>query len=187
MTTSRIPLLTADEATQAANDTGILELKASINLYRGLLRHPDITRRVSDLMDTLTNQTTIEPRLRELMVMRIGWANGGLYEWSQHWQLGPFFGAEEHEMLAVRDWESHDHWSPLDRAALRATDEFVADGRLSDETWRECVAQFPTPESQLELVATIAAWKMMSDVCKTLAMPLEDGVEPWAPDGVGPR
>jgi hypothetical protein len=38
----------------------------------------------------------------------------------------------------------------------------------------------------VELVTAIAAWRMIATVVRSLALPLEDGVASWPPDGQTP-
>lgn len=181
-----MPLLPVDEATKVAAEVDIIELKAHSSLYRILLHQPQVAKRLNDLIDTLMTDAGLDARLRELIIMRIGWTNGGVYEWTQHWRIAKGFGVEERELLATRDWEANDHWSPADRAALLATDETLADGVISAATWQACEAEFPTAAARLELVATIGSWKMMSEMLQSLEVPLEDGIAPWPPDGTAP-
>lgn len=187
MTTSRPALLPAEEAAHAAASADIDDRKAQTSLYRALLNQPHLAKRVSDLIDTLMMDTVLDPRLRELIVMRLAWSKGCVYTWTQHWRIAPIFGVEEEHLLAVRDWEDHNHWSSADRAALLATDETLSDGVISPDTWDHCIAAFPTAAERLELVLAIGSWKMMSEVLQTLMVPLEDGVVPWPPDGLGPN
>ena len=37
-----------------------------------------------------------------------------------------------------------------------------------------------------ELVAAIGNWRMFSALLRSLDVPLEDGVDPWPPDGIAP-
>lgn len=186
MNAPRVPLLPVEEAKEAAAKVGIAELKAGLSLYRLLLRQPLIAKRINDMMETLSTESQFDARLRELIIMRIGWSNGGVYEWSLHWLIARQVGVAEADLRAVRDWEAHDHWSATDLAILRATDETLVDGVISQETWDECARLFPAERERLELVATIGAWKMISEVLKSLAVPLEEGIAPWPPDGVSP-
>ena len=186
MTTPRIPLLSSEEAKQVGQEAGIFELKAGLSIYRILLRQPQLAKRLSDLTDVFAAESEIDARLRELIIMRIGWSQGGVYEWAQHWRIALLLGVEERDLLAVRDWEAHDHWSPLDRAAFRATDETLEKGVISRETWDECTKHFATDRERIELVATIGCWKMLSELLRSLEVPLDDGVEPWPPDGAAP-
>jgi alkylhydroperoxidase family enzyme len=56
--------------------------------------------------------------------MRIAWATGSEYEWTQHWSIAQErFGVGRKELLALRDWRSSDRFGPAERAVLEATDE----------------------------------------------------------------
>ena len=187
MSEERISLLPLGDALTAADSLGIVELKAQSSVYRALLHRPTYAKAVTAVVDALMSDDALDARLRELVVMRIGWVNGGVNEWSQHWHIAQIFGVDETELVAVREWEAHDHWSPADRTALRATDEFVTTGTISNETWGDCAISFPTDGQRLALVATIASWTMMSQLVQCLEVPLDDGLEPWPPDGRSPR
>ena len=186
MSTPRVLPLSIAEAIEAAALVGIDEAKAGFSIYRVLLREPQYAKRVNDMAEMLMTDSQLDPRLRELIIMRIGWTKKGVYEWTQHWWIAGQLGVEERDLLAVRDWESHDHWSPVDRAVLRATDETLERGTISQPTWEGCAEHFPTDRERIDLVATIGNWKMMSEVLTTLAVPLEEGFAPWPPDGVVP-
>lgn len=187
MATPRLPLLSTEEASQAAAEVDLIGPKAQSSLYRVLLHHPQLAKRISDLIDTLMVDAALDARLRELVVMRIAWTSGCVYTWTQHWRIAQGFGVDQQDLLTVRNWPDHDHWSPAERAALQATDERLARGVVSPETWDRCIDAFPTPAEQLELVTAIGSWTMMSEILRGLAVPLEDGVAPWPPDGKAPN
>jgi alkylhydroperoxidase family enzyme len=186
MSEPRIPLLSLDEARQAASSMEIPEALAELNIFRILLRQPKLAKCVSDLLLTLLFGGELDARLRELIIMRIGWATGSVYEWTQHWRIALQLGVAEADLLAVRDWRAHSHWSETDRAILMATDETLDHGAVSAETWSECAKHLPSDAEQLELLGAIGAWKMISQILKSLNVPLEDGVEPWPPNGAKP-
>src|SRR5262249_10248767 len=54
------------------------------------------------LMQLLENNK-FDTRLRELMIMRIGWATGSAYEWTNHWRGAATGGVPPPEILAGRD------------------------------------------------------------------------------------
>jgi alkylhydroperoxidase family enzyme len=187
MSEPRIPLLSIDEAKQAAAKMEIPEAIAELSVFRILLRRPKLAKRVNDLLMTLLFGTEFDARLRELIIMRIGWSTGSVYEWTQHWRVALQLGVSESDLLAVRDWQKHYHWSDADRAILRATDETLASGAVSRETWAECVKHLPSEAEQLELLGSIGTWRMISQILRSLEVPLEDGVAAWPPDGLAPE
>jgi len=186
MAEPRIPLLSEQDAKQAAKEAGVAEAVASLNIFRILLRHPKLAKQVNDLLMTLLFRGQLDARLRELVIMRIGWSTGSVYEWTQHWRIALGLGVTEEDLLAVRDWRAHTHWSPGDRAILAATDDTLEHGAVSAATWAECEAALPDVEERLELLGAIGAWRMVSQILRSLEVPLEEGVAAWPPDGAAP-
>ncbi len=187
MTGPRIPLLPIDEAKKAAAEMEVPEAIGELNVFRVLLRHPKLAKRVNDLLMTLLFAGDLDARLRELIIMRIGWVTGSVYEWTQHWRIALQLGVSESDVLAVRDWRAHDHWSEVDRAILTATDETLSDGAVSADTWARCARLLPSETEQLELLGAIGCWRMISQLLRSLEVPLEEGVAPWPPDGLVPN
>ena len=186
-TRPRIPLLDLEAAKQAARAAGVPEITADLNVFRVWLRHPPLAKWLSDLLMGLLWEGQLDARLRELVIMRLGWSTGSDYEWTQHWRIALGVGVDEADVLAVRDWRSHDGFGDAERAVLAATDETVADGAISAPTWQACVAHVSDdPRVLLELVSAIGLWRMVSGILRSLEVPLEEGVSSWPPDGRGP-
>ena len=182
----RITRLSEEEAVVAAKAADLPEQMAPLNVFRVLLHHPKLTQAISGLLTTLLFRGKLDARLRELVIMRIGWRTGSEYEWTQHWRVARQLGVSEADLLAVRDWEPSD-LGRAERAVLRATDETLGDGAISPATWKECEAVLPGREELLELVTAIGNWNLFSQLLRTLEIPLEEGVEAWPPDGAIPK
>ena len=109
--------------------------------------------------------------------MRIGWATGSCYEWTQHWRVARQLDIPQDVILAVRNWERSKVLDDADRAILRATDETLAHGMISRETWAVCEKHVPDEQARLEIPVAIGNWRLFSQMLRTLEIPLEDGVE----------
>jgi len=183
----RIPLLDPEVARAAAVEAGIPEMTADLNVFRAWLHHPPLARWLSDLLMGLLWEGRLDPRLRELVIMRIGWVTGSDYEWTQHWRIATGLGLDPDDVTATRDWQRHDAFGPAERAVLAAADETLDDGAVSATTWEACVEHVGADEQVLlELVTAIGLWRMVAGVLRSLEIPLEDGVGSWPPDGVSP-
>jgi alkylhydroperoxidase family enzyme len=181
-------MLAPEEAKAAAVVAGIPEVVADLNVFRIWLRHPKLARWMNDILMGLLWEGRLEPRLRELVIMRLGWATGSDYEWTQHWRIATGLGLPEADVLAVRDWEAHAGFGPADRAVLAATDETLAGGAVTAATWAACLEHVSRdPQVLLELVTAIGLWRMVSGVLRSLEVPLEEGIRSWPPDGESPR
>lgn len=184
---SRIRLLDPDEALSRAVDHGLPAALADLNVFRALLHHPPLARWCSEFLMGLLFEAELDHRLRELVIMRLGWATGSEYEWTQHWAIAQGLGISEEDLLGVRHWPDHPGFSDADRAVLAATDETLADGTVSPATWTACVEHVSDePQVLLEMVSAIGLWRLVSGLLRTLDIPLEDGVTGWPPDGRAP-
>ena len=183
----RIALLSPEQARKAAESVDLPAPFTDLNVFRMLLHAPKTAKAVSDLLLSLLFGGQLDARLRELIIMRLGWATGSCYEWTQHWPLAlEQFGCSQEDLLAVRDWRDSEHFGETEKAVLAAVDETLETGTLSDATWQRCARVVGGEVERLELVAAIATWRWISQVARSLEIPLEDGVAPWPPDGLRP-
>jgi alkylhydroperoxidase family enzyme len=182
----RIPMLSLEEAKKAASAVDIPEPMAELSIFRVLLRNPPLAKQVNELLLTLIFRGKLDARLRELVIMRLGWRTASMYEWTQHWRVARNLGVPEEDLLAVRDWQASPRFSDGDRAVLQATDDILEHGVISAETWLRCTRHAGGVEALLELVAAIGTWRMISSLLRSLEIPLEPGVDPWPPDGASP-
>jgi alkylhydroperoxidase family enzyme len=182
--TAKIETLSIEESVKRAEEVGIMPQLAELNIFRTLLRHPKLARVISELlMMLLSDGNKLDARLRELLIMRIGWVTGCDYEWTQHWPIAKMFGLSEEELLAVREWQGADCFDAADQAVLAATDDTLQHGRILDETWEQCMTALEQPEVLLELCVAIGAWRLISQLARSTGVELEEGVESWPPDG----
>ncbi|MBV8789546.1 MAG: carboxymuconolactone decarboxylase family protein [Mycobacterium sp.] len=187
MTTARVPKLPLDEARAAADEAAVPDYMAELSIFQVLLNHPTLARGINDLLATMLWHGTLDPRLRELVIMRIGWLTACDYEWTQHWRVASRLGVTPDDLLGVRDWQSHDQFGSTERAVLAATDDVVRDGAVSATSWAACEREFEGNSTVLiELVTAIGAWRMIASILHSLGVPLEEGVSSWPPDGRSP-
>jgi len=184
---ARVPRLSHDDTVAAAEQVGLPTYLADLDVFRVLFRHPPLARAFNNLLAQLLFKNRLDARLRELVIMRIGWQTGSVYEWTQHWRIARSLGVAVDDLLAVREWRASDRFGPAEQAVLTATDEVLSDGMISAATWAACAAELESPEELLELVTAIGGWHMVSAMLRSLEVPLEDGVEAWPPDGCVPE
>jgi alkylhydroperoxidase family enzyme len=182
----RVPMLSIEDSKTAAEKAGIPAMLAPLSVFRMLLQHPPLAKALSQMLATLLWEPKLEPRLRELVILRLGWVTGSVYEWTQHWRIARGLGMSEEECLGVRDWKAYGGYGRAERAVLAATDDTLEIGAIRDETWAECEASLGGVAERLELVVAIGNWRLFSSMLRSLEVPLEDGLEPWPPDGKRP-
>ena len=111
----------------------------------------------------LLQTPTLEPRDRELMVLRVAWRTRSRYEWVQHVRLAPRVGITPEEIAAVADGpERRRSWTPLEADLLAATDQLIDGYRVDDDTWARLAEQLD--ERQLvELVFVVGTYTASGD------------------------
>jgi alkylhydroperoxidase family enzyme len=188
VTDLRVPLLSTDDAQAAAATVGVSSVAADLNIFRAWLHVPPLAGWMHELIMGLLWHGNLDTRLRELVIMRLGWTTGSEYEWAQHWRIATeFLSVDGEDLLAVRNWRTSDRFGDAEQAILAATDDVVAHGYIREEAWSACTAALgDDPAVMTEVSAVIAVWRMVSTCLRSMEVPLEDGVAPWPPAGEGP-
>jgi len=70
---ARIPLLPVEEAKAAADQAGVPDYMAELSIFQTLLNHPVLAGPFNDLLASMLWHGVLDRRLRELVIMRIGW------------------------------------------------------------------------------------------------------------------
>jgi alkylhydroperoxidase family enzyme len=182
--TSRVPMIPVERARELGEAMGIPARRTQSEAFRVLANNPGVARVAYDQLIQLLENNKFDTRLRELMIMRIGWVTGSAYEWTQHWRVANAAGLPPEDILAVRDWPSSARLTQADRAILAATDECLAGKSISDAVWAEVAKHVPDPAQQVEFVIAMGNWMMFSLLFRNLRIPLAQGVAVWPPDGL---
>ena len=182
----RVAMVSLDRARVLGEEIGLPAPMATRSAFRVLANNPPLLKAVFGQLTTLLLRNTFDTRLRELMIMRIGWVTGSVYEWTQHWRVATTAGIPAEDVLAVRDWRSSDRLTAADKAVLAATDESLAGKTVSDNTWAEVTKHITDAAQQVEFIVAMGNWTMFSMSLRNLKIPVEDGVAIWPPDGAIP-
>ena len=153
-TGSLVAPLALEEAKKLAAELGINQSFAEKNIFRVLLHRPRVAKAVADLLGSLAFKAELDERLRELVIMRVGWRVGADYEWTQHWVVGQRCGCTPQELEAVREWRRSTLFGEPEQLVLQATDETLESGRISRETWQRCEVLLGG-DATLELIMAI--------------------------------
>jgi alkylhydroperoxidase family enzyme len=140
-------------------------------------RHPELARAFFTFNGHLLFASTLTPRQRELLVLRVAALRDATYEWEQHAVLASDNGIDEEEVARVAAGADAPGWSPLERALLRAADELVRDATISDATWAVLAATFDDRQL-LDLVFTVGAYDTLAMALRVCGTPLDDDLKP---------
>ena len=182
--TSRVPEVSPEQARVLGDAMGLPPHRIGSAAFRIVANNPGVARVAFSQLMQLLERNKFDTRLREMMIMRIGWVTGSVYEWTQHWRVASEAGIPPADILAVRDWRGSDRLTAADKAILAATDECLAGGSISDAMWAEVVTHVPNPAHQVEFVVAMGNWMSFSMLFRTLRIPLPEGTTHWPPDGL---
>ncbi len=146
------------------------------NVIGTLMNHPSLAGPFLAFNSALLNSPVLDRRARELMVLRVGWRTGSLYEWAQHVRLAPRFAITPEEVEAITVGAEADVWTPVEKDLLLATDELLDNYRISDDTWKRLAAQLD--ERQLmEVVFTVGTYTCLAMAFNSFGLQLDPGLE----------
>ncbi|HEX4163539.1 MAG TPA: carboxymuconolactone decarboxylase family protein [Acidimicrobiales bacterium] len=115
------------------------------------------------------DQSKLEPRIRELAILRVAWRTRSGYEWSQHRRMGADEGLSEAQLDALPDEPSSALWSPAERAVLTAADEMIDSFAVSDETWAALTSSFEAAPL-FELLFVIGGYLCLATVLNSIGL-----------------
>ena len=177
LTEPRVPPVT-DPATLDEESRALLagvSLGPAVNIFRTLVHHPKLMKRWLVFGNHILFKSTLPPRERELLILRIGWLCRAEYEWGQHVIIGKAAGLTDEEIARVADGPDAPGWDPLDATLLRAVDELHADAIVGDETWKLLGERYST-QQLMDAVFTVGQYQLVSMALNTFGVQLDPGV-----------
>lgn len=148
-----------------------------LNIFKTIGKHPKMLDGIGRLGGFLLSGKGFPPRERELVILRVGWRSGSVYEWGQHVLMGRREGVTDEELARLRA-PGLDGWSDDDRPLVAFADELCQTNTVSDATWRALASRFG--EAQLiELVVLGGFYRLIAGTLNALGVELDDGVPGW--------
>ncbi len=119
-------------------------------------------------------ERVLDPKLRELGLVRAGFAAGSQFVFSQHSKAARGVGFSEAQLAAIPSWQTSDLFSPPERAVLAYTDELVREsGRVSDGTF-EALRRKLGDEEILELTYVVCTYALHATISRALRLEYDD-------------
>jgi alkylhydroperoxidase family enzyme len=150
-----------------------------LNAMGVLAQHPELTEAYNQLIRHALYFSTISPRQRELLVLRVAHLRGSRYEWAQHVYQAGVAGIGPDEVARVRTGPDADGWDPLERALLSAADELVASARIGDDTYA-ALAEALDVRQLMDVVFTVGVYEVFAMAMRTFDVELDDDLLPYA-------
>jgi len=119
-------------------------------------------------------ESTLDPQLRELAIMRTGYARGSQFVFSQHCKAARRVGLPELKIEATPYWTISDVYSPVERAVLAYTDGLILEGgRVHDCVFAALKRNLPDDQI-LMLTYFVNMYALHATATKALRLEFDD-------------
>src|SRR5690348_18313770 len=132
---ARLPYLEPEQVAPQYRDM----LKRNTNLHKLLVNSPEMARAFNGVGGYIRFKSNLDPRLRELAILQVGWLERSEYEFTHHVKIGKEFGVTDDDILGlIAETEGKPSTlEPLAKAILKGAREMVRNLAMSDETFGE--------------------------------------------------
>ncbi|HMO84787.1 MAG TPA: carboxymuconolactone decarboxylase family protein [Lacipirellulaceae bacterium] len=168
---ARIPYLDADDLPVGDRDL----LTRSINLFRVMAHSPNATRAIQDLGNFIRHRSRLDPRLRELAILQVGYLARSPYEFSHHIKIGKEFGVSDYDIKRMINENngSETDLEPVARSVLQAAREMTLEGKILDESFARLAKQLSN-ELIVDLILTISFYNGVVRLLAALEVDVEN-------------
>lgn len=147
-----------------------------LNVLGTLARHPAMTTAFHTLTGHVLFGTTLTPRQRELLVLRVAAVRDCEYEWAQHVVLAADAGISDDEVARVQEGPTA-RWSELEGALLAAVDDLLRDAKVSDGAWAVLAGELDH-QQLLDLIVTVGTYDALAMVLRSAETPVDADLIP---------
>jgi alkylhydroperoxidase family enzyme len=173
---ARVPYLDKSDLAPENHDL----LKRTITLHRALAHSPNGLRAFGGLGQFIRHTSRLDPRLRELAILQVGYLARAPYEWSHHIKIGRDFGVTTSDIRAlIDDTEGRPNaLEPLAKTVLKAAREMTDDMAISDATFAT-LQESLDKECLVDLVITISFYNAVVRLLASLQIDVEAEYQPY--------
>jgi alkylhydroperoxidase family enzyme len=140
-------------------------------------RHPRVTAPWLAFSGTLLDAGTLDPRDRELLILRVAARARSRYEWVQHVVIGQAAGLTQEQVAGVAEGPQSGIWTARQRDLLHAADQLLDDHVIDDATWARLAARFDERQL-LELTFVVGSYACLAMVLNSAGLEPPAGQPP---------
>lgn len=162
------PVVPGSKPELAEIEKKIIEERGRISpLYQTLLNAPEIAQGWEVLLTAIRNRNSLSPAIREMIILRVAILNRADYEFDAHEPHALKAGVSPEKIAAIREVKLPPIFTEQEMLILNLTDVMTKDIQVPDELFDKVKPHFNDTQ-KLELVATIAAYNMVSRLLNAL-------------------
>jgi alkylhydroperoxidase family enzyme len=180
--TPRVAPLSKEQRTPEQQE--LLASRPDFNVYKTFAHHVDLYNRWSPLGRFVMTDSSMPPREREIVMLRMGWLCQSEYEWAQHARIGKAqAGLSDDDVHRIAEGPSATGWSEFERTLLRMVDELRYEAMISDATWKALRTRY-SAQQVIEAIYTAAQYQLVSMALNSLGVQLDPGLDDLLPKDV---
>jgi 4-carboxymuconolactone decarboxylase len=154
------------------------------NIFATLARHPQLLKRWLVFAGHVLGKSTLPPREREIVILRMGWLCRAEYEWGHHVSIGKQTGLSDVDIRRIVEGPNAAGLDPFEATLLRAVDELHSSSFIQDSTWKALANRYNT-QQVLDLLFTAGQYNLVSMVLNSIGVQLEHGFEGFSNETQG--
>lgn len=166
----RIPYFDTEQVTDEYRD--ILKGRYELNLYKMLPHAPAIAPKFLRLGRAILRESALDPKLREIAVLRVNLLSGDTYDLHHHKRAGRNAGLTEEQVIALASGNSHPSFSPVEQLVIRYADEVVKNVKAPDGLFNELLEHLDF-QRIAELTLTIGFYMLAGRFLENLEVEIE--------------
>jgi alkylhydroperoxidase family enzyme len=142
-----------------------------LNIFRALSHSPEALRRFMKFGQYFLSEGKLDPKLRELAILRAGWLCRSPYEFSQHVSFGRRVGLSDDQIRGICEPDAA-LFGTHEMAVLQFATEMTSDAAVSDATFA-AVREFLDEEQTVELALVTGFYNLVSRVLNSLRVDVD--------------
>ena len=146
------------------SEESVRKAPVKLNVARMIGNSEAASKPFAQMANALVMKAKLDPKLREIAILRTAKVSHSVYEWTQHVPMAKHVGVTEAQIAAMDNWKGAKCFSDLERTILRFTDEVALNVKGSRETL-EALKKHLGPAEIVELILSVSASGAWSRAC----------------------
>ena len=153
------------------------------NALSTMLRVPELAEVVYPFLKYTSYDSTLDPRHRELLILRVAWLAQNAYIWTDHAQAAQEAGLNGADIHRVALGPDADWDDTSEKLLLQFADELFRNSSVTDATWTTLSEQFDL-YNMMDAVMTVAEFTTLSMLFNSLGVQPDSGATHRLPSDV---
>jgi AhpD family alkylhydroperoxidase len=169
---ARLPYVDPASASPPVREA--LEVLPPLNIFRTAAHADTAVRPLLRLGGAILGQGELDPRRRELAILRTAAVTGAEYEWIQHEAIARGVGAGAEQIAAVKAGDlDADAFDEDDRLVLRCAEELLRNDAIGEATFSSTRKRLSDREI-VELILAVGYYRMLAGLMNSVAIDLDE-------------